>query len=299
MAQWKIQTWKGLVVGAAVLVFVVAVDVALIWLATQRPVAAGTFLIGLAVLTSLGFLGLISYWLYGLANSGYFLDRNALVLHWGPTEQTIPISQIKRVFTGDEIKEAIHFYGGRWPGHFVGYGEIPEAGTTLFYATVSQRKQIFIVTPGLTYGISPAQSDAFIKSLRQRIQMGPTQLVELSSKRPGFVGWQIWRDKPGLMLLAANVVAILGLVGVLCYCFPSLPNVIPLHFDPSGVPDRLGARADIFMMPIIGSLSLVTNASLGILLQRDEKTASHLLWGGALFVQVLVWAAAVGILLRI
>jgi len=299
MAKWRIQTQKGLIVGGAVIISILAVDAVLIWLAIQRPITVGTFLIGVAVLVSLGFLGLMGYWICGLAKSGYSLDRNELVIHWGPTEQTIPVQQIKRVFAGDEIEEGIRFYGGQWPGHFVGYGEVPEAGTTLFYATVPPRKQIFIVTPGLSYGISPADGDAFLESLYQRMQMGPTQIAEQASKRPRFLSWQVWRDRTGLILLGANVAVLLGLVGLLCYRLPSLPNLIPMHFDLSGVPDRMGGRANIFVMPAIGLLTLVLNTSLGLALQRSERIASYLLWGGSLLVQVLVWAAAVGILVQV
>jgi len=65
-----------------------------IWLAVTRPFRIGTFIVGLAVLFSLGLLGLLGYWMYGLARSGYYLDRKALVIHWGPTEQTIPTGEI-------------------------------------------------------------------------------------------------------------------------------------------------------------------------------------------------------------
>jgi hypothetical protein len=129
------------------MISIILVDIGLIWLATLRPITIGTFVIGLAVLFSLGLLALLGYWLYGLTSSGYFLDRNSLVIHWGTMEQTIPTRQIERVLTGDEIEGHIAFYGGMWPGHCVGYGEVPGAGPTLFNATVPPRHQIYIVTP--------------------------------------------------------------------------------------------------------------------------------------------------------
>ena len=299
MAKWKVNTQKGLIIGIAVLVLIIAVDVVLIWLATQRPVSIGTFLIGTAVLISVGFLGLMGYWLYGLVNTGYSLDRNALVIHWGTTEQTIPLHEVKRVFTGDELEENVRFTGGVWPGHFVGYGEVPETGTALFYATVPPREQVFVVTPGLTYGISPADQGAFLESLAQRMQMGPTQIVEQTSKRPGFLSWQIWHDKPGLILLGANCAVLLALVGLLCYRLPALPNMIPMHFSPAGEPDRMGARVNIFVLPVISILVLLLNAAVGFVLLHRERIASYLLWGGALLVQLLAWAAAVGILTQV
>ncbi|MCK4316067.1 MAG: PH domain-containing protein, partial [Anaerolineae bacterium] len=251
---------------------------------------------GLAVLVSPGLLGLIGYWLYGLARSGYSLDRNALIIHWGPTEQTIPTGQIERVLMGDEVEGHIQFYGGMWPGHCVGYGEVPGAGPALFYATVPPRRQIYVVTPGLTYGISPADRDGFLEALHKRLQMGPTQVVEQSSRRPGFLDWSIWQNRAGMTLLAVGLLAVLALIGLLCFQFPALPRLVPLHFDAAGNPDRLGLRGQIFVLPLIGLLVLLLNGALGWLVYRRERVAAYLLWGGAVLVQVLVWTAAIGIL---
>ena len=223
MGEWSTDTRQGLIIGIGLMIIVILVDAGLIWMATVRPLAIGTFIIGLAVLLSLSLLALIGYWLYGLARSRYLLDRNALVIKWGPTEQVIPAGQIERVLTGVEVEGSIHFYGGIWPGHCVGYGEVPGAGPALFYATVPPRQQVYIVTPGLTYGISPTDRDGFLESLQKRLQMGPTQVMEQSSRRPGFLEWPIWRDRLGLALLLAGFLALLVLIGWLCFKFPSLP----------------------------------------------------------------------------
>jgi hypothetical protein len=299
MTEWRTDAQRGMIVGIGLIVTIIMVDVGLISLAAIRPLSVGTFIIGLAVLFSLGLLALIGYWLHGLARSAYLLDRNALVIKWGLTEQIIPTTQIERVLVGEEIEGHIQFYGGIWPSHCVGYGEIPDAGSALFYATVPPRNQIYIVTPGLTYGISPADREGFLESLQQRLQMGPTQLVEQSSKRPGFLDWSIWQDLLGLGLLALGLVALLALVGLLCFKFPALPRLVPLHFDAAGNPDRLGPRTQVFIIPLIGLLALLINGVLGGLAYRRERVASYLLWGGSVLIHLLVWTAAIGILRRL
>ncbi len=296
MTTWKTEPRLGLVTGIGLIVAILLIDFNLTWLALNRPLAIGTFLIGLAVLMSLFFLGLILYWLYGLLRSEYSLDRNALIIHWGPTEQVIPTGQIERVLVGADVEERIHFYGGIWPGHCVGYGEVPDAGPTLFYATAPPRHQLYVVTPGLTYGISPADPEGFLQSLHKRLEMGPTQVVEQSSRRPAILDWEIWGDRLALALLIGGIAALLALIGLLCFRFPALPHMVPLHFDLEGSPDRLEPRGQIFIIPLIGLLALLLNGLLGSLLYRRERMASYLLWSGAAFVQVLVWTAAVGIL---
>ena len=299
MTKWETDKIRGLSVGIGLMVAIILVDVGVVLLATSRSLGIGTFIIGLAVLFSLGLLGVIGYWLYGLARSGYVLDRNGLVIRWGPAEQTIPAGQIEAVLTGDEIEGCIRFHGGMWPGHCAGYGEVPGVGPTLFYGTVPPRHQIYVVTPGLAYGISPADHESFLASLLERLQMGPTQIVEQSSRQPGFLSWAIWQDRLGLGLLATGFLVLLALLGLLCFQFPALPWLVPLHFDAAGNPGRLGPRGQIFIIPLIGLLALLLNGALGGLAYRRERVASYLLWGGAVLVQVLVFLAAIGVLGRL
>jgi hypothetical protein len=298
--EWEVDIRRGLGVGIGLMIIIFLVDVGLIWLAADRQlIGVGTYAIVLSVLASLGLLGMLGYLLYGLADSGYFLDRNALIIHWGPTQQIIPMGDIELVLTGDELEGRVQYSGVMWPGHFVGYGAVPDVGPTLFYASLPPQKLVYVVTPGLTYGISPAYHDDFLVSLRKRLQMGPTQIVEQSSRRPGFLSWSIWQDRLGLALLGTSLLALLVLVGLLAFEFPGLPSLVPLHFDAAGNADRLGSRVNIFTIPLIGLLAFLSNGALGWLVHNRERVASYLLWGGSLLAQLLVWVAGVGILRQI
>jgi hypothetical protein len=299
MTKWETGPGWGLIVGIGMMLAIVSVDTGLIWLAATRPLNIGTFFIGLVVLLSLPFLGLIVYWLYGLILSMYSLDRNALIIHWGTTEQIIPTAQIEQVLKGEEVEGQIRFRGGRWPGHCVGYGELADIGPTLFYATAPPQRQVYVVTPGLTYGISPADREEFLESLYKRLQMGPTQVVEQSSRRPNVLEWAFWRDRLALSLLGVGFLALLVLIGLLCLRFPSLPMLMPLHFDIAGAPDRFGPRGQMFIIPLIGLLAFLANGVLGVVAYRRERVASYMLWGGAVLIQLLTWAAALGLLGRV
>jgi hypothetical protein len=297
--KWEISVGRGFGVGIGLMSFITLVNAALIGIAAAQPISFGTFMVGGAVLLGFALAGLTAYWVYGLASASYLLDRNALVIQWGPSRQVIPTHEIERVFTGDQIEGKIHFQGGRWPGHWVGYGEIPDLGQTLFYATVPLHEQVFIATPGLVYGISPANRDEFLESLQKRLQMGPTQIMEQSSRRLSILDWPIWKDRLALALLGAGTLALAGLTGLVCFRFPALPRLMPLHFGASGSPDRLGPRGEVFLIPLIGLLTLLTNGAFGSLLYRRDRVASYLLWGGATLVQLLVWTATLSVLGRV
>jgi hypothetical protein len=287
-------------VGVGLAIFIVVVDIVAIVLLATRPLSFGTFILGIALIFSLTLLGLMVYWLYGLFLSRYLLDRNELVIQWGAVQQVIPMEQVEVVFTGGELEGPVQFNGGKWPGHCVGFGEVPVPGgeptQALFYATVDPQWQIYVGTPGLVYGISPAQRDDFLESLLKRMEMGPTQAVEQVTHRPGFLSWGIWQDRLALGLLGGGILAAVALLGLLTFQYPGLPLLIPLHFDAAGAPDRFGPRVQIFITPLIGLLTLLFNGVLGVFVYRRERVISYLLWGGAVLIQILVWMAALGLL---
>lgn len=299
MTKWNVSVGRGFGVGIGLMSTITLANAALIGMAASRPIGLGTFIVALSVILGFLLVGLLAYWVYGLAGASYSLDRNALIINWGTSRQVIPTRAIEHVFTGDEIEGELRFYGGRWPGHWVGYGELSDAGPALFYATEPLDQQIFIATPGLIYAISPTDQQAFLESLQKRLQMGPTQVMEQSSKRPSILDWAIWQDWLGLALLGIGTVLLVSLLGMLSFRFPELPSLIPLHFEASGSPDRLGRRIEIFLVPLIGLLSLLTNGVLGSIFYRHDRVASYMLWGGSILVQALVWTAAFGVLSRI
>ncbi len=299
MEEWRTDIARGLSLGIALIVGIFLLDIGLVWLLVNRwAIHLGTFASMLALVSSEGLIGLIAYWLFGLVDSGYFLDRNQVIIHWGPNEQIIPTGSIERVLSGDELPGPARIAGGIWPGHYFGHGEIAGLGPALFYATVPPREQIFLVTPGLTYGISPAERAEFLEALRRRLEMGPTQVVEQSSRRPAFLSWAIWRNRAGLALLGAGLLAVLALTATLCVAYPSLPPQVALHFSATGAPQRTDPRGDVFILPLIGFLAFAVNGSLGWWASRRDRVAGMLLWSGALVVQALTWAAAIGVLGR-
>jgi hypothetical protein len=262
-------------------------------------IGLGAFFIGLAVLLSLGLLVGLGYRFYGLARSRYLFDRNALVIHWGAVRHVIPMGDITRVLVGDEIEGRLRFRGARWPGYCVGHGDLPGEGPVLFYGTVPPGQQIFVVTPSLSYGISPADREGFLDAFRHRWEMGPTQAVEQSFERPRILDWPVWQDRVGRLLLGAGFLGMLALVGLLCSRFSSFPPQVPLHFDAAGNPDRLVPRSQSFVIPLIGLLALLLNGGLGLVAYRRERMVSYMLWSGAALIQALVWTAAIGVLAQL
>ena len=243
MTKWNVKAGRGFAIGLGLMALMTLVNAAVIGIAASRPITFGTFIVGLSTILGLIVAGLVGYWVYGLAGASYLLDRNALIIRWGTSTQVIPTQVIQHVFTGDQIKGKVRFYGGRWPGHWVGYGELPDSRPTLFYATEPIHSQIFITTPGLVYSISPANRDAFLDSLHQRLQMGPTQVMEQSSQRPSVLDWPIWRDRLGMVLLAVAILALGCSWPCSPIAFPSSRSSSHCIMEPQARPTASGRAA--------------------------------------------------------
>jgi hypothetical protein len=296
MEAFKADRWVGIASGVALILLDIAIAGAFALVIRQSGVSLVSFLLSLGIMALLFLLALVGYWLYGLLWSSFHLDRNALVIRWGATAQVVPMASITGVLSGQEAKGITYFRGARWPGLRMGYGEIEEIGPTLFFATGSLQRQVILTTDTLAYALSPDDPESFIEVTRQRLGMGSTQSVEQASRQPEFLSWSFWGDRLGLALLLGALALLLLLFGYISARYGSLAELQPLHFDAAGQPDRWGTRVQVFTLPFIGLLALIANAGLGFLLYERERTASYLLWCGAIGVQLLVWGATLGIL---
>ncbi len=279
---------RGFLAGMGLVAGIVVLDALLIRWITCKPVDLLTFILGLIVAFSLPALVLMAYWLYSLVGMRYTLDRNGLVITCGATKQTVPMNSIRQVIPGAGHVLEGRMHGVRWPGYWLGHGHLAGLGLTLFYATVPLDEQLLLVTPTLTYAISPADVKAFIRALETRRQLGILQRWSQESQQARFATWPIWSDRVGHVLLGLGLLLSAGLFAYLCWRYPSLPSIVPLHFDAAGAVDRSGARSSLFILPLIGLLIWGGNGALGLLLRAREYVAAYLLWSGTLLVQVLL-----------
>ncbi len=114
---------------------------------------------------------------------------------------------------------------------------------------------------------------------------------ELPSRSSGF--WSdLFDDRALLVLLAAALTLNFVLAAYLLLRFDSLPELLPLHFDTAGFPDRVDSKIGIFALPIIGFIVLLANACLAVLAHMRERAASKTLAAGALLLQFLMWFGA-------
>jgi len=298
---WRARLSAGVPLGLLFIGAIVALD---LWLLNRlinqgirfQQIDLGLFLMVAVVLLSIPILLILVYQTLSCLTLQYHLDRNGVVVRWAGTKQIIPIRNIQRIVPGEMLgKEIVRRRGLRWPGHARGKGMVPGIGLTRFLATRPLTGQLLLVTPGVAFGISPDNPEAFCQAFEARQELGPNRLLQQELIPAGWSTWRIWTDQTAWVLLGAAALVNLGLFGYLIARFPDLDVQLPLHFNSLGQPDRIGTKMELFSLPIIGLIILVTNLVLGLALYKRERAGSYLLWGSAATVQALFWLAAFSI----
>jgi uncharacterized membrane protein len=101
------------------------------------------------------------------------------------------------------------------------------------------------------------------------------------------------RDVVSVSLLAAATLTLITMIIWFSASYATFPDLMPLHFDAQGNPDRIGERSELRVMLVIAAVVYVVNTLGGLALRLFARMAfaPYLLWSGALLVEVLMWAA--------
>ncbi len=283
------EAWRGALACVGVILGAVFL---LRWL-VSLPISGWVFALGLLVLTCLPLLLYLGYRTWSTLSLEYWVDRDAVTIAWGPLREVIPLGEIKHIQRGGF--EGVRGRWWEWPNPFLTRGDVEGVGHIVSLATRPAPEQVVIFTEQydrertstVGYALSPSAPAALIEAIQARYVLGPNRLRRLGRKVPAIWQWDIWRDRLGLGMVGVALLLNLALFGFLCIRFPSLPAMLPLHYDAAGQPDRLGAPAALFVLPVIGLAALTLNGIWGGFLYARQRPGAYLLWAGALLVQFL------------
>lgn len=281
-------TQNGLIFSGIALVAAV-LGVYFINLIRQSTLAEALSLLGWLLLI----LVIFSLALYGAIitfNLHYQINRNGIIIHWGPTHYIIPFETITAIVPG-KIATSATFSGLSLAGLRFGRGEVAEYGSVQYHTTAELSESLLVVTPGQTYVISPLQPDRFLKAWHIRQALGPTQQWAAHIE----YGWPLntffFTDALVRWLLGAALLICLALFAYLSSIFPGLPPNLPIHFDALGQADRIANKSALLLLPVAGILMIGLNTFFGSFVYQQEKTAAYLLWGSTVTVQLCLWVA--------
>jgi hypothetical protein len=240
----------------------------------------------------------------------YRFEHDGLAIIWLGRRDVIPYDRVDGIFAGQRLGQTMRVRGLNWPGFHVGVGRTRAMGFVRYSVTTGDLNEIaLIVTPDITYAVSPADGARFRRELIRRVEESSPELLEPS---PVVAVPEAVHPSSALRdvtLFALNLAALALLACSVLYIWlhwDSVGATIVLQATATsdgarvecGQPAALvcGTRADIFKLPGIGAAILIANLGIGLAVYARERAAARLLWATGLVVQVLVLIATARIL---
>ncbi len=236
-----------------------------------------------------------AYWTYGAASLRYTLDRNGLVIQWGLVRQVVPMDSIKRLVRG-ELVTLPGISGINWPGYHVGSADTKDVGETLFYSTHRRLSDlVYIVTPTMTYAVSPPDVRQFIYEVEATQKLGATVTLRQMPRRHLLADQQVWFDRLAQGLAVAAIVLCVVTFGVIFRAYAGLPQNIAISFPPLDI-ERVAPKHELLSLPTTALAVLIVSFVVGFALRAWERAASYMVLASLVAVQaIFLWGAVVAV----
>jgi hypothetical protein len=289
--------------------------------ASRESYGPFTFLYGLALFLSLVAAGLLGYIAWCANTISYRLSAGSLILRYGATRHVIPLSSVTAVYApgerighdeehpGEPIQVRWHHLADAIPGYLAGSGDSPQLGRVVSVATAPTAGQVFVVTPEVTFGLSPRRSIAFMDDLKARVKAARQAAIEIGEdhlKQPAqtitgrWLAWGagLWGDRLARRLLLSGLLLCALFFGWMSLIYGDLPIILPLHWSAQAQIDRVGDIQELLRLPAIALGLWFVNALLAGLVRRRERAATIFLLAAAVAIPVVFAAGALSIILR-
>lgn len=283
--------------GVALAIWIVLFDVLLVVWALRRPIDLLQFLLFLAMALSIPLLIHLLYRTWAAFSLEYWVDRNTITLRWAHLQQVIPTQSVREIVQGAPLPVDERWSLLRWPMPFLAIASQPTAQSINLCATRPPTECIVLKTDAGVYALSPADADGFVEALQARYRLGPTQVVTPERVQRTWLTNVFADDPQGVWLLAIGLIGVLLLFAVLTISFPDLPDVLAVRYNSQGLPEEIREKSALFRLLVIGLLAWGVNAIGGIwFATQRQRIGAHMLWGGAIVVQVFLLLALVSLI---
>ncbi len=233
--------------------------------------------------------------LYGLVTARYRVDRDGLYVRWGMSYEQIPLDLISEVrppresdaaSEGDPRRPRIGIW---WPGCMVGRSK----GGEVDFFTTTKPLLVIRTTSGRALAISPPDAEAFQAAILSATRMGSLEAIPEQSVRADFLVARVWKDRLARSLIVAGLVIPLLLLGALVITAPSLPELVPFGFGPTGQPTPLAPPGRLLLLPMIAGLIWIADLVLGAWFfgNDSDHPVAYALWGTAIVAGALLAGA--------
>ncbi|MCC6236164.1 MAG: hypothetical protein IT299_01170 [Dehalococcoidia bacterium] len=283
----------GLLVGTLLALWSAGVAYVLYAFAGAASIGVVSFAGYVAAAAMLALAGLFAFWTHSLSTLAYAIDRNGLLIQWGPTRQVVPLGAIERLVPGTAVGVP-GVEGVSWLGYHVGRAEIERIGPVMFYSTHQSPEQVlYVMTSERNYAISVEDPHAFAREIQVRQELGPTTTVTHHVERTGAAAQSFWEDESARNLALGALVLCLFLWGYVIARFGSLPPTLDLTFPPGarGELIAVSSREALLALPQAATALLVLNVLVGVFAHAHSRMAAYVLFGTAALAQLAMGLA--------
>jgi len=227
----------------------------------------------------------------------YELSEDKLILRCGPLKSEIPLTSIKEI-RKKNLKYHPSSTGWKLPGYCIFRIKYADEDWVRMYSRAMLRNIIIIETDKEKYGITPREEE-FLAEISEKTGIRPK--IEISAKRKSknvlkFEGFLIsFKKKINLELISISVILFIIIINIIYY--PQLPSKIPVHFNLKGVPDDLGLKSMIFILPGVMVLIYLLTFTINALAFLDDTKMYFSLWFLSLALLILLGCINIGTLL--
>lgn len=260
----------------------------------SREPGLGTLLldVGAVLLSAAGVFLMI--WGLAYLRLAYSLTESALRIEWLGYTAVVPYQSIHGIYTGQRLEG--HGTPGAlsWPGINVGSSRIRGLGRLRFFATSSDQSQLTLITVEhggvIVSARDPLEFRAALIERAEQFGEAPASSGEDATwqlREPIEAPWTALADAWLPLWTGVGLLLLLAMLGAIDVRYAALPEVLPLHTDPTGSP-ALIAKTDLLHIPLIGLVCLAVDAVAGAFIHPRERVLARLLWLGGAVVQLIV-----------
>ncbi len=299
VAEWRPRPSQGFRIGVAAATLAAVCSAAAWFYVATRPIAVDSFVGAVAGLAGLLLALLAGLLAYGCSSMRYRLTDETVTVELLGIRQIIPLDSVEAVYRGQRLGDRTEVDGINWPGFHVGTARAAGLGRLRFYGTSRDPSDaIILATSRHAYALTPDDLAGFRSRLLERLESLPEpqeagQGPEPATVLPRPLRLSILRDGVVVTLLVAALLVLLASFGYVSARFPTLPELMPLHYDLAGAPDLIGPPRDAFRMPLIGLVILLTNLAAAARIHECQRDAARILAAATVFVELVMLVAVV------
>jgi len=208
----------------------------------------------------------------------YKLGENDFTVDLGLPKRVIPYASISKVLLSHTALQ-LRLFGASWPGLHWGLYKAKEVGNVWVYSTKMRGDFVLInLLDGKTIVISPEDPKNFVNEINTwKNKFGTANQSEVET-------FEVSRKAVYTQVFAVAA-AFIVFMGYLLWIYPSLPEIIPVHFDINWNTNRWAHKSELFILAGVAAIFPILNTVLTIKFGRHGKELTIFL--GVIFILVI------------